>query len=526
MTLRAPLARRAARPAASVAAGTVASRATGLGRTVTLAVVLGVTPLAGAVGVASVLPIVLLVLVTGGTLTATLVPLLAQEPHAAERAAVAQSLSRVVLVATSLAALAAMASAPVLGRVYATGMPGDAVAARDFAFAVAVLTVLFAPQIIGYGMGVVAAAVLNAEGRFALPAASPVLTNVVATAAIAAYALTRPPATGNTSAARDWSIVLLGGGMTVGVLLAAWVQLRAARRALAGWSPWGRPRWDPATRQVMRLGSWTFVYVVSNQIGLLVVTLASSSVASGAGTAAYQWAFAIMQLPYAVVGASILTAVFPRMSRTPAGPEMTALLTRSAHAATALLVPCAVALGVAAPGVVSLLLQYGAVDDAGGRAIAAALTGFSAALVPFAVYQLLTRASYASRDTRRPALVNVGVNAVNIIGAVVTMRLAVDPTSSLLGLGLSYAASYVFGGVVLAVLLRSSVPGLLPQLGTALGSTAGLALVSLPVSMLASAAMVDAVGASGATARLLQVVMTGLVVVTVHGRLALRAVRR
>ena len=48
------------------------------------------------------------------------------------------------------------------------------------------------------------------------------------------------------------------------------------------------------------------------------------------------------------------------------------------------------------------------------RFVGYVLMGFSTCLVPFSIFQLQLRAFYALRDTRTPALINVGVNTVNL----------------------------------------------------------------------------------------------------------------
>ena len=118
---------------------------------------------------------------------------------------------------------------------------------------------------------------------------------------------------------------------------------------------------------------------------------------------------------------------------------------------------------------------------------------FAAALLPFAVFQLLTRSCYALRKTSWPALANLAVNLVTVLGAALALR-AGSARAMLEVLVLSYAVSYVVGCVVLALALgRTGVglargvcrPVLVSGSGTMLG--AGLVLwmrASLPASRL------------------------------------------
>ena len=71
------------------------------------------------------------------------------------------------------------------------------------------------------------------------------------------------------------------------------------------------------------MSGWMFGYVLTTQIAFLVTTRIAnvggagaqgSQHAVGAGFAAYSNAYMLFQLPYAIVGISVITALLPRMS--------------------------------------------------------------------------------------------------------------------------------------------------------------------------------------------------------------------
>lgn len=95
-----------------MAVGTVLSRLTGLIRTAALAAALGVSSLADSYNIANTVPTILLVLVTGGTLSAVLIPLLVEPDEPAGRVRRAESLSALVIVVTGAASLAAAVLSP------------------------------------------------------------------------------------------------------------------------------------------------------------------------------------------------------------------------------------------------------------------------------------------------------------------------------------------------------------------------------------------------------------------------------
>jgi putative peptidoglycan lipid II flippase len=374
-----------------------------------------VTGLADAYNTANTLPNMLFMLVTGGTLSAVVLPMLAREPDDDRRRERAAVLGGAILTVTGAASILLAAAAPLLARGFAVSRQGDA----EYASFVAATTswiILFAPQILFYGWSVHAVAVLNARGRLALAGFAPVLANLVTILAVAGYLWSGGPQPPSLAALEAPSLIVLGAGTTLGVAAMSVTQWLGARRAEAGL----RLRFDlrhPAIGELWRLGRWTLGYVVVNQLGLAVVlTLANSA---DGGVAAYQWAFAIMQLPYAVIAVSMLSAVYPRLARTADDDAGFARhVAGGIRLTVVLLVPAAVGLVLLADPITSLLLGYGAAAGSGAAFVADALRWFGAALVPFCLYQLLTRSFYARSDTRTPMLANVGVNLVNVAAGV------------------------------------------------------------------------------------------------------------
>lgn len=488
-----------------MAAATALSRATGLLRTGALAAALGVTSLADAYNIANTVPTILLVLVTGGTLSAVLVPLLVEHDDLGLRRGRAESLLALVLAVTGVASVLAALASPVLARLFASGMdpsPGR----EEFVRNATLLLVLFAPQVLAYGVSVHAVAVLNAAGRLALGSVASVATNVVTLLGIGLYVRLREDGAAGTPA-----LVVLGVATTAGVVAMAALQVWGARRVLPGMRRLPRLRRDEATTRVLRLGRWTLLYVVANQVGLAVVLTVAAATPGGAS--AYQWAFAVMQLPYAIVAVSVLSAVYPQVSRAARDDlvRYASLVAGGLRLLLVLMLPAAVLLVVLAGPLTRVLLGYGAVDGPGRELIATAVAVFGVALLPFTAFQLLTRACFARGDTRTPAVVNVAVNAVNVAGALVAAAMPADAARTALGLLVgAYAASYVTGCVLLAGYLHRRVPGLLR------GTAGGAARLAVPaVAMAAVGVLVRLLlergpGAQGAPGAALTLAGTGL----------------
>jgi putative peptidoglycan lipid II flippase len=154
-----------------------------------------------------------------------------------------------------------------------------------------------------------------------------------------------------------------------------------------------------------------------------------------------------MQLPYAIVSVSLLSAALPSMAAQSDPTGRARAIELPAHSTITWLVPASLGLALMAPPLAAVVV------GAEGRLVAAAITGFAVSLLPFSLFQLLTRASYTWSDTRTPALVNVGVNVVNVAAAAAVVATVSGQNGRVVGLALAHAASYIAGCGLLGLVL-------------------------------------------------------------------------
>jgi putative peptidoglycan lipid II flippase len=494
------------RAAALMAVGTAFSRATGLVRTAALAAALGVTGLADAYTTANTIPNMLFMLVTGGTLSAVVVPMLARDDDPDRRRERAAVLGGAIAALTAAASLLLALAAPLLARGFALFRGGSEQEA--FVAVTAAWIALFAPQVLLYGLSVHAVAVLQAHGRLALAGFAPVATNLLTVLTVAGYLWVGGPQPPSLAGLGGGPLLVLGAGTTLGVAAMALLQWLGARRIISGLGLRWAPR-HPAVLELWQLGRWTLGYVVVNQLGLVVVLVLANAVEGG--VAAYQWAFMIMQLPYAVVAVSLLSAIYPRLAQAAETAAFARQLSTGLRLTAALLVPAGVGLAVLADPIATLLLGYGAAAGAGAAFVAAALRGFALALVPFTLFQLLTRAFYARSDTRSPMLANVAVNLVNVVGGLSAVALVDRPQARIAGLVVAYGLSYVTGVAALALALARRVPSAFTGVGRAMG-TALLASAAMAAILAGAAAWPSSPAMPAAAMRTVALVGLGLLV--------------
>lgn len=430
-----------------MAVATAMSRGTGFVRTLALAWALGVSSLADAYNLANTAPNMLFQLAAGGVLSSAVVPLLSQSDNNEARRENANVLFGAVVVVGLVASLTLAVAAPAVLGLLTAG--ADRRSRGAVSHVGTQWLILFAPQVLAYAVSVLCVGVLTSRRRLFVGALAPVLTNLLTIAGVVAFALTggRRPA---VDAVRSVQVAWLGSLTTAGVVVMAVAQLLAARRA----EPGLRPRFafrHPAIRHALGMAPWIVVYVVANQIGLAVVVALAATTAGG--VTAYQWAFTVMQLPYALIAVSIVTAAFPRLAQVATeGAAATAVaVNRSLRRLLRVLLPAAAALAGVAPTIATAV-----VGPDGAALVAGGLIGFAVSLVPFSTFQLLTRASYTFRDARSPALVNLPVNVVNVAFDVAVVMLVDSPPVRVAGLAVGHAASYVVGCALLSRRLRTA----------------------------------------------------------------------
>jgi putative peptidoglycan lipid II flippase len=498
-----------ARPAAVMAMGTALSRLTGLGRFMALAFALGVAEsrLADAYNIANTLPVVLYELVLGGILTSVFVPILVQELRTKDRDEAWRSVS--ALVSVALTALVAMTLlivllAPLIIEVFSSRVDGPQ-GEQQAELATFFLRV-FAPQILLLGAAAVAAALINAHGRFGPPMFSPILNNVILIATFLAFAAmaSGTPTAGSVNADSGQKL-LLGLGATGGVAAMAAVNWWFVRR-LGGRI---RPLLDwrhPAVRRVAVLSLWTLLFVGVNALG----TAISFWLANGrqGGPTAYVLAFAFFQLPIGIAAVSIMTALVPKLSAHYVDGDdrlFRARLAGGLRATAMLMLPATAVYLVLADPLAEVLLQHGVAKEASARLVADVLRLFAVGLVPFAAFLLLSRAFYARQDNRTTALWNILA-----VGVTVALDFALYPLWDVRGLALAHSLGFVVGAAVLAVILTRRVGDL--DVRRSLGELVKVAAAAILAAdaMLAVVALSEWALDAGDARALVQLVVGGL----------------
>ncbi len=452
---------------AVMAAGTVVSRLSGYVRNTLLLAALGTYLHAEVFNIANTIPNMLYILLAGGVFNAVLVPQLVRAMKEDADGGEAYTNRIITLAGLFLAGVSAVlvAAAPLLMELFLSpgfGTPANA-EARDSAITFARYCL---PQVFFYGMFVLIGQVLNSRRRFGPMMWAPIANNVIAIGTLVIYLFAFGPAAGaeRTSGYTSGQELLLGLGSTLGIVAQLLVLLPYLRSAGFHY----RPRFDfkgTGLGHTLRLGTWTVLFVIVNQIAYtVVVRIASSGTADGepgAGFTIYSSTFLVVMAPHAIATVSLATAALPRLSHHAAEHDYAAVgrqVGSTMRTAFALILPFALVLPVIALPVANLVSKYGAASDSTSE-FARSLALFSIGLVFFTAHYLVLRGFYALERTRTVFWVQCVIALVNITLAVVLTR-GVDPLDVAPRLILAYAGAYLVGSVASYLLLRSILGGL------------------------------------------------------------------
>jgi putative peptidoglycan lipid II flippase len=508
---------------AVMAAGTAVSRLSGFVRAALLSFALGSSVHADVFNVANSLPNMLYILLAGGVFNAVLVPQLIRSQRNDPDGGEAYT-NRVVTVAGCflvVVTVVLVAAAPLVVDLVAPSFTGDV---HDSAVA---FTRYCLPQVLFYGMYVLVGQILNARGSFGPMMWAPIANNVISVLVILVYVVAFGPARGSEvlGGFTSGQELLLGLGSTLGIAAQLLILVPYLRRAGYVF----RPRFDlrdSGLGHTLRLGIWTVLFVIVNQVAYVVVQrLATSGAADspdGTGFTVYSFSFLVVMVPHSIITVSLATAVLPRLSAYAAAGDLASLgetLTSTLRSALSVIVPFVLLLPFVAADLARIVFAHGAAAGS-VAAYVPTLSLFGVGILFFTFHYLVLRGFYALEDNRTAFYVQVAVAATNIVAALVYVA-RVSPAHTSPALVAAYATAYGVGSLVSYRVLSRRAGGFatrdLVEFVSRLVVAAGLAtIVCLPV-LWALDRLDDTPGTALAVVRLL---VLGVVELVVYLRVA------
>lgn len=376
----------------TVSSGTLASRLLGFARDSLVAALLGAGVVADAFLAAFQLVNVARRLLTEGGLNAALVPAWLRVRESGGAVAAAAFAGRVLgtVTATLIAATALLALAmPLVIAMLAPGFVG-----RDSLQLAVDNARLMLPYLAFAGPVTVMMALLNAQGRFALTAFSPLLFNIALIAVMAVLLAVQPPA------AQSAQIIAATVGIA-GLLQLAALMLRRGERIATPL----RISFDKEIRGF--LGKAAPGMMASSAPQLLMVAGAIIASSSPSAVSWLYFANRLIELPLGIVGVAMGTVLIPELTRAVRARDHAAIAhaeSRGLELAVGLALPATLGLMVLSEPVVRLLFEHGAFTAADTAATARALIWLALALPAHVLMKALSPAFFAREDTMTPLL--------------------------------------------------------------------------------------------------------------------------
>ncbi|MQA35074.1 murein biosynthesis integral membrane protein MurJ [Modestobacter roseus] len=506
-----------------ISALTLLARVAGFGRTVVFTNAVGADSTGDTYLAANNVPNIVFEVVAGGALASLVVPMLAGGIAAGDREQVRRTASALLgwtlLLLVPLAVLLAVLAHPI-ATLLLGGDAGDP-AKVDLA---ARFLVVFAPQVVLYGIGIVLTGVLQAHRRFAGPAIAPLLSSVVVATAYLLFAAlggSRDVDTLSTPAE-----LVLGVGTTLGVVALALsllvpmrglgLRLRPSLRFPVGAAP-----------RVRRLALAGVLTLAGQQLVAVVAIRLANTDAPDGTQVVYFAGLTLFLLPWAAVAVPLATSVYPGLSEAAERGDEPAYRRSLAPAAVLVLVGSA----VAAAGLVAvsgpMARVFLASGDDGGSAIALqpAIAAFAPGLLGYGLVALLSRALYARGLWRAPTACVAGGWLV-AVAADLVLSAALPSGDRAFALAAGHTVGVTVAGLALLVVTaRVAGPGVLDGLPR----TGGPAVVAAVVAGAAGLLTARALGADpvpgGLAAALGAGVAAGAVVLVVAGAIIMGTAR-
>ncbi|HEV7871037.1 MAG TPA: lipid II flippase MurJ [Modestobacter sp.] len=469
---------------------TLLARMAGFGRTLVFTNAVGAGSTGDTYLAANSVPNIVFEVVAGGALASLVVPMLAGGIATGDREQVRRTASALLgwmlLLLVPLATLLALFARPIAAALL--GADGADPAKVDLA---ARLLLVFAPQVVLYGIGIVLTGVLQAHRRFAGPALAPLLSSLVVAGAYLVFAgIGGAPQVDALSTPAE---LVLGVGTTLGVVALSLSLLLPLRSLRLGLRPTLRFPVGAAPR-VRRLAVAGVLTLAGQQLVAVVAIRLANDGAPDGTQVVYFAGLTVFLLPWAALAVPLATSVYPGLS------ERAELRDDSGFrgALAPVVVLTVVSAAVAAAGLVAvagpLARVFFATDADGGSAAALqpTIVAFAPGLLGYGLVALLTRALYARGLWRAPTLC-VGGGWLVAVGADIVLSRTLPPADRALALGAGHSVGVTVAGLALLVVVaRVAGPGAL----------AGLARAGLPALLaaaLGAAAGLAVAGALGAT---------------------------
>ena len=281
--------------------------------------------------------------------------------------------------------------------------------------------------------------ILNSYGKFAIPAFTPVILNIV----LISFAIFISPLMDPPILSLAWG-VLASGVIQLVFQMPFIKQVNLLVRPSWGWS-------DPGVKRILALMVPALFGVSVAQINLLLDTVLASFLENGSISWLY-YSDRLMELPLGVFGIAIATVILPSLSRkhsTKSSESFSGTLDWAVRMVLLIGLPASLALVLLAKPMLITLFQYGEFAPSDVDKASMSLQAYSLGLLAFMVIKVLAPGYFARQDTKTPVSVGIKALVVNMV-----LNLALIIPLAHVGLALATSLSAALNAALLYLGLR------------------------------------------------------------------------
>jgi putative peptidoglycan lipid II flippase len=314
------------------------------------------------------------------------------------------------------------------------------------------------------GLSALVMAVLNSHGRFAVPALSPLVFSLAIILSMIFLG-------------KRMGVASMGVGVLVGGVLQLLVQVPAFLKQGYDFIPdfrFGNPRFvQTAKLWVPYLASASIFALNQFLAGFFASGLEDGSVSAVTNAVMF------LQIPVGIFTASVITVVFPRMSRQAAAGDTEGLRGSLAYGMEfliALLIPSSILLVLLGKEIISMTLQRMSFTAGNTLLASRVLTGYAIGLLSMGIYNFLQRLFYSLKEFRIPIL-SAGIVAVLDIALSLMLK---ETFLRVAGLAVANSVAFTAGAAYLFFISRRRLQRIgARRLAEGLGKSA---LASIPMT--------------------------------------------
>lgn len=269
------------------------------------------------------------------------------------------------------------------------------------------LTMLMLPGVLFVCLYALFSALLQTDRKYFVPSVAPIFFNLIFLAVLWSV--------------KEWAAQEATIALALGVTLAffvQWISLLPSTGSILKQIKWSEMKvWTPELKKMVSAISYTIIGIGAVQINSFVDTIFARS-ADLSGPAYLYYAIRLYQLPLALFGLALSSALLPPLARAlQAGDKQKylSLLRFSLKKSLTFMIPMTVGILVFGESIVNAVYGRGAFDITATFETTRCLWGYVVGLVPCVLVLLLAPAFYAQKDFKTPlkaSLVSVALNLV------------------------------------------------------------------------------------------------------------------